>query len=135
LVAPSFVWKLALAVALAAAIIVSASAKAPRKPLPQAELRGLLAGALALYAVALVALLDHRSELAVLLFAAGIVTSTLAAWLSRGSDAGGGPPRGDEPVDEQPPPDPDGALGFDWAQFERDLLAYTDRLRDPVRTR
>ena len=132
--APSTVWKLALAVALGAAIVVSASARAPRKPLPRAELHWLLLGAVALYAVGLAALLAHRSQLAVLVFAAGIATSTLTAWLSRGSDAGGGPPR-DEPVDQQPPPDPDGLPRFDWAQFERELRAYTDRQRDPVRSR
>ena len=121
-----------MAVALGAAIVVSASAKAPRRPLPRAELHWLLLGALALYAVGLAALLVHRSQLAVLVFAAGVATSTLTAWLSRGSDAGGGPPPDDDPVDQQPPPDPDGLPSFDWAQFERDLLAYTDRRRDPV---
>jgi hypothetical protein len=134
-VAPSFLWKLALAVALAGAIIISASARAPRKPLPRDDLRWLLLGALTLYAVALVALLKHHGELAMLLFAAGISISTLAAWLSRGSDAGGGPPRGGDPADEPPPPDPDGAPGFDWPQFERDLLAYTNRVRKPVHSR
>jgi hypothetical protein len=129
------VWKLALAIALAVAIILSASARAPRKPLPRPDLRRLVAGALALYVVGLVALLKHHSGLAVLLFASGIATSTLAAWLSRGTDAGGGPPRGDEPFDEQPPPDPDGMPTFDWAQFERELRAYAERGRDPVASR
>jgi hypothetical protein len=133
-VAPSTLWKLALAVALVAAIVVSASAKAPSKPLPRRELRWLLAGALGLYAAGLLALAEHHSQVAVLVFAAGIATSALAAWLSRGTDAGGGPPSDDEPVDEHPPPDPDGVPRFDWAEFERELLAYAKRSRDPVHT-
>lgn len=133
--APSTLWKLALAVVLAAAIVASASVKAPRKPLPREELRWLLTGAVCLYAVGLLALLERRSELSALVFAAGIAISALAAWLSRGSDAGGGPPRGDEPVDEQPPPNPDGLPQFDWEQFERDLLAYTDRSRNLINSR
>ena len=133
--APSTLWKLALAVALAAAILVSASAEAPRKPLARAELHGLLGAALALYAVGFASLLTHHMQLSVLVFAAGIATSALAAWLSRGRDVGGGPPGDGEPVDGEPPPDPEGLPRFDWAQFERDLLAYTDRRRDPVRSR
>ena len=133
--APSLLFKLALAAALAVAIIASASARAPQKPLPRTELRWLLLGALALYAAGLVALLKHTSLAAVLLFAAGIAISALAAWLSRGTDHGGGPPRGDEPVDEQPPPDPDGLTAFDWAAFERELRAYQDHSRDPAPTR
>lgn len=132
--APSTLWKLALAVALVAAIVVSVSARAPTKPVQRAELRWLLTAALGLYAVGLLALAEHRSEISVLVFAAGIATSALAAWLSRGSDAGGGLPPDDAPVDEQPPPDPDGAPEFDWAQFERELFAYANRARDPVGT-
>lgn len=131
--APPVLWKVALAAALAAAIIASASARAPRKQIARADLRWLLAGSLALYAVGVVALAKRYPDPAVLLFAGGIVTSALAAWLSRGVDAGGGPPRGDDPPDEHPPPDPDGVTGFDWAQFERDLLAYTERSRVPSR--
>ncbi len=133
--APSFPWKLALAIALAGAIIVSASARAPRKPLPRAEMRWLLFGAVTLYAVGLVALLEHHGQLAALLFAAGIATSTLTAWLSRGSAPGGVQSGGEDPADQTPPPDPDGAPRFDWAQFERELLAYTNRSRDPVHSR
>jgi hypothetical protein len=61
------------------------------------------------------------------------VVSALAAWLSRGSDSGG-PPPGDEPADEQPPPDPDGVPQFDWAAFERAFRAYDSR-REPTGTR
>lgn len=133
--APTLAWKLALAVVLVAAIIFSASARAPRKPLPRADLGRLLVAAVSLYAVGLVALVTHHSELAMLVCAAGIATSALAAWLSRGTDSGGGPPGGNEPVDEHPPPDPDGLTEFDWAQFERELLAYTQRSSEPVHSR
>jgi hypothetical protein len=123
-------WKLALAIALAGAIIISASARAPRGSLPRADLRRLLLGALALYGAGLFALLEHRGQLAMLLAAAGILTSTLAAWLSRGHDDGG-PPRGEEPVDQHPPPGPE---TFDWDQFEREFRAYLERSREPVRS-
>ena len=99
-----------------------------------AELRRLVAGALALYGVGTIAILSRHAVLAALLYAAGIGVSALAAWLSRGSDSGGGPPPGDEPADEQPPPDPDGLPMFDWAAFEREFSAYATRHeRLPVR--
>jgi len=134
LVAPSDAWKLVLAVALGGAILASAYAKAPQRAFPGSELRRLVAGALVLYAVGLAASLTHHSILAVVLFASGISVSALAAWLSRGSDSGGGPPRGDEPVDEQPPPDPDGVPRFDWATFERDFEEYARRRGHPIGT-
>lgn len=125
-VASSYFWKLALAVALMAMVVASASARPPRKRLGRAELRWPLLGALLLYAVGGVSLLEQHPELAIWLFAAGVATSALTGWLSRG-DTGGGPPRGGEPVDEQPPPDPGGAPWFDWEAFERELQAYTER--------
>jgi hypothetical protein len=134
-VAPWLFWKFGLAALLAALIIASAAVRAPRKPAAPTDLRWLLLGALTLYAVGLVALLEHLSETSVLLFAAGIATSALATWLARGADHGGGPPRGDEPVDKHPPPDPDGLPPFDWAAFDREFRAYVDRTRDPVPTR
>jgi hypothetical protein len=133
-VPPADSWKIVLAVALGGAILASAYAKAPRRAFPSSELRRLVLGALVLYAVGLTASLTHHSILAVILFASGITASALAAWLSRGNDSGGGPPRGDEPVDEQPPPDPDGVPRFDWARFERDFEDYARRHRDPVGT-
>lgn len=132
---PSHLWKLGLAIALGVAILASASARPPRKPLPHAELRWPLAGALALYAVGLLALLEHQASLATWLLCAGVTVSALAAWLSRGGDPGGWPPSEDDPVDEQPPSDPDGVPGFDWAGFERDFRAYSERSRDPVASR
>ena len=128
MVAAGFVWKIVIAVALAGAIVISVSARAPRKPVRWADLRWLLLGALALYAVGLIAFLKHESGAAALLAAGGIATSALAAWLSRGVDTPDDPPAGGEP----PSLDPVGPLSFDWAQFERDLRAYTDRARDPV---
>jgi hypothetical protein len=130
---PSFAWKLVLAVVLGAAIIASAYAKAPRRSFSSGDLRRLVFAALVLYAVGLVASLNHRGVLAAALYATGIVVSALAAWLSRGSDSGG-PPPGDEPADEQPPPDPDGVPHFDWAAFERAFRAYDSR-REPTGTR
>ena len=131
LVATADAWKIVLAAALGGAILASAYAKAPSRSFPTHELRRLVIGALALYVVGVAASLTHHPLLAVVLFAAGIAVSALAAWLSRGSDSGGGPPRGDEPVDRQPPPDPDGIPWFDWAAFERDFQDYTRR-RDPI---
>jgi 4-amino-4-deoxy-L-arabinose transferase-like glycosyltransferase len=134
LVPPSYAWKLVLAIVLGAAIVASAYAKAPSRPSPRSELRRLVLGALALYAVGLFALLRHQAQLAVVLYAAGVAASALAAWLSRGTDSGGGP-AGDEPVDEHPPPTPDDGPRFDWETFERDFQAYADRRRDPAQTR
>src|SRR5437588_6585175 len=117
IVAPS-AWKVILAVALLATIVTSARARAPRRAVPGADLRRLVAAALTLYLVGALAWLTHHLELAVLVYAAGITVAALAAWLSRGVDAGG-PPGGEElPVDDQPPPDPEG-LRFDWDAFER----------------
>jgi hypothetical protein len=123
---PSFAWKLVLAVVLAGAIIASAYARAPRRSFPGGDLRRLVFAALVLYAVGLVASLNHRGVLAATLYATGIMVSALAAWLSRGSDSGGPPPDG-EPADEQPPPDPDGVPQFDWARFEREFRSYAGR--------
>jgi len=37
------------------------------------------------------------------------------------------PSEGEDPVDEQPPPKPDGVPYFDWVAFERELQAYSER--------
>ena len=129
MLATAFAWKVGLALALIGAIVLSASAKAPQKPLPRADLRWLLLGAGALYAVGLVAFLKHHSEVAALLTAGAIATSTLAAWLSRGADTWGGPPPSADPADGEPP---DSGPSIDWAQFEHDLREYTVRSREPV---
>jgi hypothetical protein len=130
-VPPSFAWKLVLAVALAGAILVSACASAPRRAAPPGDLRRLVAAAIVLYVVGAIASLTHHPELAGLVYAAGIAACALAAWLSRGSDSED-PPRGDEPVDEQPPPEPDGLPSLDWAEFERAFRAYAERERGPA---
>lgn len=129
-VPPEYAWKLVLAIALGAAIVTSAWAKAPKRAFPGVELRRLVFGALVLYAVGLAASLTHHAVLAAVLYAAGITVSALAAWLSRGSDSGG-PPRWDDPADEQPPPDPDGVPGFDWQTFEQQFRDYARRERAP----
>ena len=131
LVAPSDAWKLALAIALAVAILLSAYARAPRRAVPGTDLRGLVLAALALYAVGAIASLAHRTVLAAIVYAAGIAICAFAAWLSRGTDSED-PPGGDEPIDEQPPPEPDGLPSFDWTSFERQFRAYSERDREPA---
>ena len=58
------------------------------------------------------------------------MVAALAAWLSRGRDQED-PPDGDEPVDEQPPPEPDGMPRLDWAAFEHEFCEYSERVRQP----
>jgi hypothetical protein len=128
-VQPSDAWKLVLAIALGAAIFLSARARAPRRPASGAELRRLVLAALLLYGVGALASVTHHPVLAGVVYAGGITVCALAAWLSRGTDSEG-PPGGGEPVDEHPPPSPDGLPGFDWARFERDFRAYSDRDRE-----
>ncbi len=129
--APSDAWKVVLAVLLAGGIVVSVRARAPRRAIPGQELRRLVLSAIGLYAVGGLASLTHHPVLAGLVYAAGIVVCTLAAWLSRGTDSED-PPGGDEPEDEQPPPEPDGVPRFDWAAFEREFRSYAERERSPV---
>jgi hypothetical protein len=131
-VPPSVAWKLVLAAALAAAIFISLYARAPDRAIPGAELRRLVFSALGLYAVGGLASLTHHPMLAAFVYAAGIAVCALAAWLSRGSDSED-PPDGHDPVDEQPPPEPDGLPAFDWDSFEREFWAYSERSgREPV---
>ena len=126
-VAPSLAWKLALAFALGGVILFSAYGRAPRQPLPRADLRHLVLAALGLYAVGSVAWLTHHAAIAALVFAAGIATAALAAWLSRGVDSDD-PPSAGEPADEHPPPGPE---GLDWDRFEREFRTYArSRERD-----
>jgi hypothetical protein len=116
-------WRVAFAVAFLVAILLSACARAPRRAIPIWELRRLMACALLLYAVGGLAKLTDHGLLAGLVFSAGIMISALAAWLSRGRDQEDPPDDGD-PVDEHPPPGPDGVPWFDWAAFERDFRSY-----------
>ena len=130
-VPPSAAWKLVLAIVLGAAIILSASARAPKRAIPGSDLRRLVLSALGLYAVGGFASLTHHPALAGPVYAVGITVCALAAWLSRGSDSED-PPDDDEPVDEQPPPEPDGMPRFDWAVFEREFRSYAERERQTV---
>ena len=128
IVPPTQAWKLALAIVLCVAILVSASARAPRRSVPRSELRRLVASALLLYAVGALASLRHHAALAALIYAAGIGVCAFAAWLSRGQgESDDGPDDGDDPSDERPPPGPEGVPRFDWPAFERELWAYARR--------
>lgn len=137
MIEPSYAWKLVLAVALGAAIVASVGLRAPRRAYPGAELRRLVVAALALYGAGVVSSLTHHQLLAAVVYSGGIAVSALAAWLSRGSDSGG-PPRGEDPRDEQPPPGPQGAPRFDWPAFEREFRSYArarQRPRQPAGVR
>jgi hypothetical protein len=116
-------WRVALAIAFCAAIFLSASARAPRQSVPGSELRRLVLSALILYAVGGIASLSGHEILAGILYGVGIIVSALAVWLSRGRDQED-PPDGKEPVDEPPPPEPDGMPRFDWRTFEREFRDY-----------
>jgi hypothetical protein len=132
LVLSTAAWKIALAVVLVVIILLGAGARAPERSLPADELRRLVISALGLYAVGALAWLTHHLMLAVFTYAAGIIVAALAAWLSRGIDPDD-PPE-EQPVDEEPPRDPDG-LDIDWGAFERDLRVYTERARPAERSR
>jgi len=127
-VPPSTAWKLVLALALAVAISGSLLIRAPRRAVAGAELRRLVLSAIALYAVGGLASVTHHPRLAGFVYAAGIAVCALAAWLSRGTDSED-PPGGEEPVDEQPPPEPDGVPTFDWARFEAQFREYSQQDR------
>jgi hypothetical protein len=133
LLPPSFAWKLVLVLMLVAGILLSACARAPRRPLPRVELRRLVLAALTLYGVGVFASLTHHPVLAGLVYVSGIAACALAAWLSRGVD-GEDPPDGggEDPTDQRPPPDPDGLPEFDWHAFERQFRAYSNRPREPA---
>jgi hypothetical protein len=126
----SAAWKLTFALALVGAIFVSACARAPSQSVPRAELRRLVVCALTLYAVGGLASLTHHEALAGLVYGAGIMVAALAAWLSRGRDQED-PPDWGEPVDEQPPPEPDAVPRLDWAAFEREFREYSERVGQP----
>ena len=129
---PSVAWKLLLAIVLVGAILLSACAKAPRRPMPRGELRRLVLAALTLYGVGVFASMTHHAMLAGVVYVAGIAACALAAWLSRGSDSEDPPRGGEDPIDEQPPPKPDGVPRFDWQAFERDFRACAERAGSPA---
>jgi hypothetical protein len=130
---PAIAWKLVLVVVLIGGIVVSARARAPRRPLPRLELRRLVLAALLLYGVGVFASLTDHPMLAGVVYVSGIAACALAAWLSRGIDPddppdGGG---GEDPPEQRPPPDdPDGLPAFDWTTFERQFRAYSGHERE-----
>jgi hypothetical protein len=128
---PSIAWKLVLVVVLVGAILVSACARAPRRPLPRVELRRLVLAALTLYGVGVFASLTHHPLLAGVVYVSGIGACALAAWLSRGIDPEDPPDDGgQQPPNEEPPPHgPDGLPAFEWASFERQFRAYSEHER------
>jgi hypothetical protein len=121
-------WRLPLAVALVMAIVLSVCWTAPRGAVARSDLHRLVWCGLSLYAVGGLAALAHRQTMAGLVFAAGIFTCALTVWLSRGTDSED-PPGGDKPIDEPPPPGPDGLPELDWDQFERAFRSYAARER------
>lgn len=133
----SIAWKLVVVVVLVGAILLSACARAPRRPLPRVELRRLVLAAVTLYAVGVFASLTHHPLLAGVVYVSGIAACALAAWLSRGIDPDDPPEDGGEdPPNEGPPSDdPDGMPAFDWAAFERQFRSYSNRRHAPVGAR
>ncbi len=130
---PSIAWKLVLVLVLVGGIMLSAFARAPRRPLPRTDLRRLVFAALSLYAVGVFASLTHHSVVAGVVYVSGIAACALAAWLSRGSDSEDPPDGGEDPIEPVPPPDePDGLPLFDWATFERQFRSYSSHRRDPA---
>jgi len=125
-VSPSAAWKVALAVVLGAGIIASAYARAPKRAASGRELARLVVCALMLYAAGGIASITHHPVLAGLVYGTGIATCAFAVWRSRGSDSDD-PGWGDQPADQQPPPDPDGVPPFDWGDFERTFRTYAAR--------
>ena len=126
---PSFAWKLVLVLVLVGGIMLSACARAPRRPLPRSELRRLVLAALTLYAVGVFASMTHHPVLAGVVYVSGIAACALAAWLSRGQRL-----RGSAAAEARirsirgpPPDDRDGLPLFDWAAFERQFRAYSNR--------
>ncbi len=127
-------WTLVVAAGLAALIFASVLAKAPRGDRGSPDPRRLVLASLALYAVGTAAWIEGHLRLAAILYGVGIGTAAFGAWLSRIGDGGERLPTATRgPAD--PPPDPGGAPPFDWETFERELLHYTAREREPTAQR
>ena len=127
-------WRVAFAIGFCGLICISAFARAPRQALPTWELRRLIVCALTLYAVGAYASITQHKLLAGFVLGSGILLSALAAWLSRGRDQEDPPSDPEQPIDEQPPPEPEGVPRFDWAAFEREFRSY-ERRRSPAQTK
>ena len=124
---PTSGWKLALTVALLGAICASVFLRAPREPIPRADLRRLVIAAVILYIVGAVASLSHRSALAGIVYASGILVCSLAVWLSRGVDLDDGPdddPGIEPPSDAKPSGGPDGLPLVDWDEFDTERARW-----------
>jgi hypothetical protein len=115
-----------IALGLIAAIVISASARATRRHVPTPGLRLLLIAVLTLYAVGCAAIVDGQLTPGVAAFAAGMIACGFGAWLSRRSDQGDPPSRG-EPFDGPPPRRPDGPPEIDWDRFEGELRDWARR--------
>jgi hypothetical protein len=127
-ITPLLVGKLLLGLLLVVAILIAARGRAPRRAPAPDELRRLVGSAVVLYAVGLFALLEGHPTLSTIAFACGVGTASLAAWLSRGADPGDdGPGGGEDPPADVPPPDPEGALGWDWERFDRERRDFEQR--------
>lgn len=122
-----------VALALIAAIAISASARAPRRHVPGPELGRLLVATVILYVVGTLAVLDGHSTSAIVAFAGGVIASAFAAWLSRGTDQDDPPGGGWDPSDRTPPPAPDGLPEIDWDRFERERREWARERRPAVR--
>jgi hypothetical protein len=127
-------WKFVVAAGLAALIGASVLAKAPRRERGRADPRRLVLASIALYAVGTTAWITGHLRLAAGLYGIGIGTAAFGAWLSR-VDYGGEHRTGAVPAPEDHPPEPGGSPPFDWGKFERELLDYTTREREPTAQR
>jgi hypothetical protein len=127
-------WKLLVAAGLAALIVASVLATAPRWGRGSSDPRRLVLASLALYALGTAAWITGHLRAAAVLYGIGIGASSLGAWLSRIRDGGEGL---HAPATEPSggPADPSGDSPFDWESFERELLDYTARSREPVARR
>jgi len=126
-------WKLLVAAGLAALIVASVLARAPRAWGRSSDPRKLVLASLALYALGTIGWVTGHLRTAAVLYGVGIGSAALGAWLSRVGDGGEGL-RGPEPRDDSP--GPGGHPPFDWDAFERELLDYTAaRERQPAARR
>ena len=121
--------KVVLGGGLLAVIALGVRAPAPRRLAARAELRSVVAGGLCLYLVGALAALAGHKVLSALVLASGICISSVAVWLSRGSDDGLSDP--EDPGEPAPPPGPDPIGPVDWDRFERELEEFS-RSREPV---
>ena len=71
--------------------------------------------------------MTHHGLLAGFVFSAGIMRLDARGLAVARPRPGGSAADGDEPVGEEPPPEPDGVPRFDWAAFEREFRAYDGR--------